>query len=644
MKKSKLSLCLASSFVAALSLAACNSVSAKDDAVVTIKNYDGTTTDILTDAAYSRYKTETDGVSKFYNAILEALIRYEYANPKSAIRTNEVEWPKAIKTVDEIKSEAENNVQNDKNTADQNAKTNDTSYETEWEAILKSHNCEDEAELLEYYIYQLEKEDITDKYFLEHKDSTLLTEWIGVTDDGEDAGGDAKGVFPYHIRHVLTSISGGNTDFYSGTITSAEAKNLSDTMKALGDKEYSFAKVAESFSGDSGSAAKGGDVGIMGTTTSFVNEFKLGIYAYDALFSPNRDDDASSVIEEGLGITNTYTFDLGNGEVGIKTAWTDGQKGINNGEITTVPFGAFTMIGELAKVEKDEKNKLVNDGNEHYYPRNVLYNYYLNFHNPFVITKQGIDDEYGWERDFTAEENEKYGSKFVEVDLKGQGLTEVLTDGEGHVIVGCRSEHGIHFMIMEKSIYEYSEGGNGSNKTSLEDYYTSLTTNDSDYPHDADDNPKDTYVSYQSDIASQNTRASEIKSAVKSFDSTYDYRLFQYILDIEGPDKIIIKDEALEEAIYDYISRTRESNWDNAEKTLHEAWRSYTELVALQFENRTDDWDKTDETVADRGQNPEFRTIHPRCAVGFKKHSGAAWQQATDPDHPETEGICYYGD
>ena len=103
MKKSKLSLCLASSFVAALSLAACgNSVSSKDNAVVSIKNYNGETVDILTDAAYRKYKTETDGVSKFYNAILETLIRYEYANPASAIRTQN--WAKAIKSNSEIKS------------------------------------------------------------------------------------------------------------------------------------------------------------------------------------------------------------------------------------------------------------------------------------------------------------------------------------------------------------------------------------------------------------------------------------------------------------------------------------------------------------------------------------------------------------
>jgi len=636
MKKSKLSLCLASSFVAALSLAACgNSVSSKDNAVVSIKNYNGEKVDILTDAAYRKYKTETDGVSKFYNAILETLIRYEYANPASAIRTQN--WAKGIKGNSEIIDEANNNVKNDKSTAEENAKTNGTSYETEWENILSSHNCEDEDDLVEYYIYQLEKDDITDKFFLEQKESTLLTEWIGVKDDGSDPNGTAKGVFPYHIRHVLTSISGGATSFYNGTITQSEAKALRDTMEALLNTKFTFADVAKQKSGDKGSGAKGGDVGIMATTTSFVNEFKLGIYAYDAIYT-HKGDDANAVIENGLGIDNTYKLDLFNQDnpVGIKDAWTNDSYGINKGAIQEVPFGAFLKIGELAEDEKDGTGKQVNKGNEHYYPRNVLYNYYLNFHNPFVITKESLDPSTGFPVPYAGDE---YDARFEEVALP-QGNREVLVDEAGNVIIGCRSEHGIHFMIMDKSIYEYGKGGNEG--TSLEEYYTSYTPSDTEYPKDKDGNNKDTYVSFiqTNDNTPYTSRASEVKSAVKSFDSTYDYRLFEYILKIEG-ENISIKDAGLKSAIEEYISSTRITNSDNAYKTLNEAWRTYTELVALQYDNRTNDWKAADETITDRksdGRSSTFRTIHPRCAVGFKTKantSAADWKAG---------GICYYED
>ena len=648
MKKSKVSLCLASGFVVAMSLAACSSVSSKDNVVVTIKNYDGQQYDILTDAVYNKYKTETDGVSKFYNAILESLIRYEYQNPNSAVRQQA--WSKAIKSNSEIKSEAENNVKNDKNTASENADTNGTSYETEWEAILSSHNCEDEDELLEYYIYQLEKDDITDKFFLYQKDSTLTQEWLGVKDDGSKASDSVKGVFPYHIRHVLTSISGGNTNFYDGTITSEEAKNLKSTIEALiNHNKFTFADVAKQFSGDSGSGAKGGDVGIMATTTSFVNEFKLGIYAYDCLYTNNALG-ANTTIKEGVGINSNYNvLDLYRDDKSqpasrtVEDVWTNkfptnlnlsDTKTTSHG-IQEVPFDAFELIGQMAEVEKDGSGKQVNKGNSHYFPRNVLYNYYLNFHNPFVITNKVINDTTGFPEDYDG----RYDTNewFNGASFNGNGY---LTDEDGNVIIGCRSEHGIHFMIMEKSIHEYQEGGNTKATTSLEDYYTTLTPSDADFPS-YEGKQKDTYVSYiqTNENSTYTSRASEIKSAVKSFDSTYDYRLFEYIFSVEG-ENISIKDSTLKTSISEYISRTRETNKDSADKTLNEAWRTYTELVALQYENRTDDWKTTDETVTNRttsGRSSTFRTIHPRCAVGFKNHSGDAWKEATG-------GICYYED
>ena len=652
MKKSKLSLCLASSFVAALSLVACNSVSSKDGAVVTIKNHDGSETVILTDAAYSEYMKSTDGVSKFYNAILEALVRYEYSNSGSYIRSNQGNWPKSIKDPESIKAEAENNVQNDKNTAEQNAKSNDTSYEDEWDSILKSHNCEDEDDLLEYYIYQLEKEDISDKFLIQQRDSSLTSEWLGVNNDGTDpnVGNKAKGVFPYHIRHVLTSISGGESDYATGTITSQEAKNLGNTMKAFLNKDYSFGRVATEYSGDEGSAAKSGDVGIMTTTTSFVNEFKLGIYAFDNIYNTinegttEAEQKTHAMIEKGVGLDNNYKVTLSRDvkDQGLKTAWGT----INEGEIQKVPFGAFIEIGKAAEFEKDDNGAQVNKGDEHYFPRNVLYNYYLNFHNPFVITKQVLDVN-GFPTGYDGSDPSIDASRFKNVTLNGVP-TEVLVDKDQNVIIGCRSSHGIHFMIMERSIYDYKDNrGEGENFSKLTDYYTSLTPSDANFP-----TGKATYVasistSEQSDYT---TRANEIKSAVQSYDETYDYRLFEYILDVEK-DKININPKlGIEENIRNYIAATRANNNDNAYKSLNEAWRTYTEQVANQYFQRTVDgfsnWQAWFDDPSHNTGNPDidykteykFRMISPRCAVGFKTKGNSNVEEWAEG------GYCYHAE
>lgn len=617
MKKTKLSLCLASSFVAAISLAACgNGVTSSDNAIITIKDSNGLTRNILTDSVYASYKKETTGVSQFYNAILESLIRYEYENPNQSIR----EWTKSIKRKATIEEEAKSNVKNDKNTADENAKSNGTSYEEEWKKILDSHNCEDEAELLQYYVYQIEKEDITDKFFLNQNDTTLTTEWIGINEDGEKASEEVKGVFPYHIRHVLISISGGSTNFYDGTITQDEANNIGNVMNALLDVNYSFSDVAQKFSGDSGSAAKGGDVGIMSTTTSFVNEFKLGIYAYDAIYNHNTAETKNDVIKEGLGLDEAYTFALKNKDGSAVTETSAANAFaylINDGKLQTVPYEAFLKIKSFAETTTNAKGKQVNNNNTHYYPRNVLYNYYLNFHNPFVITNEKLDAKSGLVDPTAKLENDHFNADGI------------LTDGNGNVIIGVRSEHGIHLMIMEKSIYDFDAAEVDPNEASLEEYYTSHVPSDDEFPRTQAGALKETYVNFitTTDASTYTARANEVKNAVKSFDSTYDYRLFEYILNIEA-NNISIKDAELRTNIAEYISRTRTNNKQAAYDTLNSAWRTYTELVALQYDNRTV-WTDVQTTTKD------FKMIHPRCAIGFKDHTGDenAWKEG---------GVCYY--
>lgn len=605
MTKKKLLMSLIPGLIGALVLTGCNEVTSKDNAVVTLKDANGKEVTIVANEVYSKYRRSSDGLSKFYNAILEALIRYEY----------EAKTGVGKKSLEEVKQEAASNVKDDKATAEANASTNGTSYSTEWESILTSHGCEDEAELLQYYIYQIEKEEVTDKYFLDNR-SGLTTEYIGVTKGGEKPSTSSEGVFPYHIRHTLVSISAGGSDYYNGVITADEAKNLGDTVKHLSDGQHTFADVALS-SGDTGSGAKGGDVGIMTTTTSFVNEFKLGIYAYDTLW--NASHGANSVVEKGLGFNDDYTFAIED-PIDSKVKEMTASSYFTNLGLKEVPYDAFIQIGEYANDTTDEAGKSVNDGNEHFYPRNVLWNYYCNLHNPFVITNQKINGTTG-----LPETNAGAGTRF--------NSDGVLTDEKGNVIIGVRSTHGIHFMIIQKSIYDFANTG-----VSLEDYYTTYVPGDSDYPGHAEGQEKSTYVNYiESTVkADYSTRANEVKSAIKSFDSTYDYRVYEKFV---AADTITFNNTDgidLGQAIKTYISETRIKNSLNSAKTLNEAWRTYAELIATQYDSRLPStW--TDVTTVAGVDDPiapsNYRIVHPRCAVGFAKHNATEWS---------TGGVCHY--
>ncbi len=603
MKKSKLSIGLVTSFIAALGLSACSgaSVTKNSTEIVTIKGYDGSTISINTSDLYNEYRGTSDGISKYYSAILETLIRHDYKNTDLKVE----------KSYDLIEKEAKDKVKAAKTTAKENSKTNDTSYSTEWKNILSNNGVEDEEHLLQKYIYDAEKEQLEDAYFEANK-ASLLEEYIGVTKDGKKANSLVDSVYPYHIRHILLSVDGGDTDFYNDTISESEAKTIVDVLSKLVDTNYTFGEIAYQYSGDSGSATKYGDAGIMSTTTSFINEFKLGIYAYDALFSGRE-----SVVEgvkEGLGLTgelsnsaSTGTVEVALNSVGNK----DNNLTLTEGKfLSKVPYGVFLKLADLYKDTKNDESKLVNDGDEHYYPRNILWNRYLNLHNAFVITNQ------------TIEAGDDGVDTIVDVIGGSERFNDdgYLCDENGNVIIGVRGSYGVHLMIMQRSVLDVTTENGGT----LEDYFTMSVPSDSDYPE-----VKNTYVSYlNTEVKSTyETRAKEIKDAVKAFDSTYDYRLYEYlvskyqsVLSFNG------KGTALDlgELIDKYLETQRNSNKESRAKDLNSKWREYIELLQRQFEERT----------LLTSENKDGRLIPTVCAIKF----GAA---STDGVYAKG-GLCYH--
>ena len=158
MKKNKLSIGLVTSFIGALALTSCSStpeVTPSDESIVELVGYNGEDNkiEVNTDAFYGKYSDSTDGTKLYYDAILEALVRYEY--PK--LSEEEGSGLKKFKT---LLAEAEDKVTSSKRTAEENANNNGTSYDEEWDKILESHDCEDEEELKQYYLYDLEKTEL----------------------------------------------------------------------------------------------------------------------------------------------------------------------------------------------------------------------------------------------------------------------------------------------------------------------------------------------------------------------------------------------------------------------------------------------------------------------------------------------------
>ena len=149
----------------------------------------------------------------------------------------------------------------------------------------------------------------------------------------------------------------------------------------------------------------------------------------------------------------------------------------------------------------------------------------------------------------------------------------VLVDEQNRPIICVRSQYGIHFMVIEKSMYDYA---------TLSTYYST------NIPGDADYNP-DSYVGY---IFSQSTedyksRANDVKGKITSFDPTYDYRLYQWLISEVGTIEFTDNDKGLGEYIDAYIAALQNNNLYKQEEGLEKVWKTYDELLDVQEYNRS---------------------------------------------------------
>ena len=665
MKKSKLSAGLVASFIGALALSSCATAAAvtpKDNSLVEFIGYNSEkdAMEIKVDEIYSKYTNSDDGTKLYYNAVLEALIRYEY--PILSAKTGS-----KLKKFSILEDEAEDKVQSSIETAETNRTNNGTTFEEEWDKILDSHNCETREELKQYYLFDLEKAELNDRYFKDNEDE-LKTHYLGLDDNWAAVEGEENvdAVFPYHILHILVTLGAAKDDYNHGTITTAEAKKLWDVVLKLidattnerGEKTYTFQKVASDLSDDTGSKTKYGDVGIMSTKTSFYNEFKLGIYAYDAILSKvNENTDKTKNIYTAFGLSDeativSQTTTQGEEKVNlVKTIKDEMAKNVvtpvttGTSVLPTVPYSVFMKISDVAKDDTyvDSKlGKVAPESGDVALPRNVLYNQFLNFHSPFLITSEDIEEVNGDDvavsttnHDFTgasgglriAATNFKPASQLGLTDLEGK---EILCDDQGNVIIGVRSEAGIHFMVMRKSVFEntnkYVKNSDGTLKstTSLFDYYTTKLPGEANYP-------SETYVNMKvtSDTSYYTERAKEIQSDIEStstFDPAYSYRIYEQLMEEVG-DKIHFSDEdangksQIKDNIQAYIDLLRESRHYESIDSMNSAWQTYLLMLKYQNEVRSKNNSLLPTTCAfhfDEGGTNEWFKEGGKCYVKAK--------------------------
>ena len=650
MNKRKLALGLLAVAASAVGLSGCNDVTAKEGVVLELK-IGGTTVEYTTNDLFGSYRVGAGYASTSFDKVYEVLIRHYYET--SAKVSNTVR--------SKIDHDAQAKVNSILNQADTNATNNGTSYEKELETLLNNLGVENIAELKEAKVYEVEKQMFEDDYYSVENLNYMRDGVNGenkpmfpAVDDPETAADESeqaddegylKEKMPYHVSHILVKLDADGS-LTQGQISEDDAKQINSVITDLAGANAteadrkSFQAIAFSSSDDTSSTSYG-DLGIMDLGESYVNEFKLGVYAYDALYNKaaetagrTAEKKARLLVEDDVTMTSDDTATV--------------YDYFSSLGIGTIPYGAATALAEVADVT-DADGMSVNNGDAKFYPRNIIYNKYFNKHNVSVIVPNDIyyhtkandptvlddiahaktlpdgstinentnapismfpanDDDGTFKVDFAALPGFQKDTTALLPNYKDKTGAEsaldhnVLTDKEGRIILVVKagsasdsSYQGIHFIAINRSALDEfgSDAGAGEvlkenaaaveGTATLSEYYTLYAETDADYPKYGQDNKK--LLTYNNFIKQDATeyikRRDALRNRVKGYNSNIEGYIFESLLK-EGSLTFNPDYAWLEESISSYISTSRQNSKDSIKKSFNESWTKYAQLIEMQ--------------------------------------------------------------
>lgn len=593
MKKTKLALGLMTAMLTAGALAGCdNTVKySSEGKIISYKQGDNDPTVIIADDLLKDYYKDSSKFQSIYDAIYSIVVRnyFESEIEKVQVITKNKDGEQ-IKTdkflgkpqMVEIEAEADKRVGSDKKEAQKNADNNGTKYADEFNSILSSKGAKDEKELKEKYIEEVKKEYFDNNFYTYHID--LLRdgdEEVKDKDDKQLWNGYLKDMLPYHVSHILVKLEDGSgTNYANGTISEDNAKKLFNVVDALREGADSFGTIAKRFSDDTGSAEAYGDLGIMDYSTGYVNEFKLGVYAYENFLNATEGV-KTAVLDSNIKIPGNAAepADVS----GIANSFIKESKAAFGSDIPTIDVKVFDELNEVSEIDKDINGKSVIDDSANFYPRNIIYNKELNRHSIAYIVDDTADADI-----------ESKTSGFRNTDLPDGTTKPVLSvkTASGWTPILCvragSDYQGVHFIVVNRSSFQ-AEDLNG---VKLADYYTTYYPDQDAYPIGSDKNPLPTYVNFNTnnDATVTSQRASGLISTFKSYDSEkLNKYIFQKYFEKEGIrfTKNAEENSELADILKMWINRGFEKKQQEKEEAWEKTWRDYVDTLTKQNSERS---------------------------------------------------------
>ncbi len=598
MKKSKLSAGIMTGLLAVGALAACSKSGPEYSSKGVILTYEvnGQKIEYTADDLFGETVVNPEHAEEMFNQVYKLVVRnyFTISNPDGE-GTNT-----GLNQMDEINRVADKNVQIDKDTAEKNADTNDTSYKTEFEAILASKGCEDEDELREYYVFEEQQTKFKENFYKIYADE-VNTKWpeerYNFLRDASSSDTDAKNPekysgyletkVPYHISHILVNVDdGASNNYWNGTISQDNVEHLKRVVDGLMDTSKSFGTVASEES-DDGSKAQFGDLGIVDKdkateeSDKFVKEFILGLYTYDNLYNPD------ATVKDRVKASNIKPSDSIIAGLDAEPNYIDSA-----------------IFDELYADREVEGSLVLGSSSANFYPRNIVYNHELNNHGVSLIENTGAE---------SADDN------FKKLKIAGHDHDVLCARGTSNPILVTRagaSYQGIHFIVVNRSPFE----GTGDvmrdytvNGVKLSQYYTTKYPSQSDYPKDGSGNPLQTYVNTIDSLASKyKERAEKVAEEIKSFDTNIERVIYEKYMNIEGA-KIEFTDlgKSVEKTINDWIARSKQEKSNSTFDSWEDYWGEYIDMLDMQKEQ-------------------SVKKIKKGCGIAFKLASSKKTQAEVD--------------
>lgn len=643
MKNGKKAISFALTALTVVSLSSCFDVSQKDNGEVLTYDYNGASLKLTTEDIINKYLNEdrTEHAKAFYDALYEVVVRvsFEDGGLLSSYKTA-------------VESSAKDEILKAKSDADTDGKS---WHDYLVDAGYDEDNTTDEQKENELYLDKL-YEHMTDRVNTEF--SNKFNKWELAESDEQQVKYNAlwgeegylTNRLPYHVKHILVKVDASETtgQYSRGHISSDNVDKLYKTVTRLVEGD-SFSSVAKNFTDDEGSASTGGEY-IMDTETSFVNEFQLGIYTYDAILNQNQYKNEKGFDEkvEKLHIPESVKEDL------------------TDFGVTYIPYGVIEEMYEKKDVEKKD-GVVVNEGDADYYPRNIYFNKYFQNRNLAFITDEAcytkeelsdvsnnnagyhtITDNISGKTVFTDIKDGKYktkeNSKFTSDESKLtnfkpltiNGVTKnVLHDTDGNPILVVRNQEsstGIHFIVVERSAFdesdvnfnkaEYINQGADENtvdkyKTTLNEYYATTNPKDRDgfnpttgkpyyvktFPNVEETIngtttyiPKKTYVQTAiitatndaySKVNDYDARIDDLQENLDSMDSVTKFSKYERLNSVVN---VKFNENVfggnVNQLVAKYINTQKETISRNSEKTIQDRWYAYSTAIKKQSNER----------------------------------------------------------